>query len=164
MSKMLMGQIDHARGRIKQITREKLGDGPTYPEVPTPADFTKGLKDGTIRLTNALVTNAIAAWEDQSPRLEVTASTSRWIDGNYQNVGGGKIKTLNSGDLDDYLAYMFYRNVYEAAVAKFDTDYAEFTRRKAIIEGEAVTVEDAIVLGDNAAALLALQRFAAFTL
>lgn len=163
MAKMLMGQIDHARGRIKQITREKLGDGPTYPEVPTPDDFVTGLKEGTIRLTPSLVVKAISAWENQSPRLEVTTPTSRWRNGNYENVGGGKINTLNKGNLDDYLSYTFYRNVYESAVTKFDANFAEYTRRKSLIEGEAVAVEDAIVLGDNAAALLALQKFAAFT-
>lgn len=163
MSKMLMGQIDHARNRIRSLTTEKLGERPTYPEVPTADDFKKGVKNGDITVTPTLLKAAILGWANKTGRLTVTGTTSRWVDGSYVSSGGGQIKPTHVGDLDDYLSYEYYRTIYEAGVAKFDVEFTEFERRRKIIEGRAVEVEDSIVLGDNAAALVALQSFAAFS-
>ena len=164
MAKMLMGQIDHARGRIKDLTREKLGESPSYPSLPDEDTFKEGIKDGTITVTPALLKNAITAWETQASRLEVERGGRSW---RYQSqdykTTPDKIITRNSGDLGDYLAYTFYQKKYEAALAVYEAELFEYNRRKALINNEATEVEDAIVLGDNAAALAALQKFAAFT-
>jgi hypothetical protein len=161
---MLMGQINHARNRIKVLTAEKLGNQPDWPEVPTEKDFRDGVREGNITITPALLKNAIEAWTTRAPRLEVCRASSQWDYNSRTHVRKpARIETRNTGDLPDYLAYVYFQKKYEAAVAVYEAELLEYNRRKALIDSEATEVEDAIVLGDNAAALAALQKFAAFT-
>jgi hypothetical protein len=164
MAKMLMGQINHARERIKALTVEKLGKAPEVPQLPTEKDFKKGLKDGSISLSPTFVTEAIGNWTAAMPRTEIKTSSGSW---NYRtqgyNPGSCSIKSTCGGDLGDYLAYTWFQNTHEALVAEWKADNTEYKRREKIIKKEAGRVEDAIVLGDHAAALAALERFADFT-
>ncbi len=96
--------------------------------------------------------------------MEPVSSSSRY---DYKTRGyietPARIKTVTEGDIGDYLVYVQYQKKYEAAIATYEAALEEYERRKSLITVEATKVEDAIVLGDNAAALAALQSFAAFT-
>jgi len=164
MAKMLMGQIDHARDRIKALTREKLGECPGYPSVPSEGNFKEGVENGTIKVSSLLVNDALDAWLGQDPRITIQQSSSRYNSSSceYETVPATLV-TKNSGDLGEYLSYTYFQEKYEAAVAIYKSEIIEYNRRATLIKAEAHAVEDAIVLGDNAAALAALQAFAAFT-
>jgi len=164
MAKMLMGQIDHARNRIQSLVTEKLGPRPSWPTVPTEDDFKEGIRQGNIAITPGFLRNAIDAWADNTPRLKVVVSGSRWnCQRREYDTKPLRIESVTSGKLDENLAYTYFQKKYEAAVAVFESELFEYNRREELIKAESVKVEDAIVLGDNAAALAALKEFAAFS-
>ena len=165
MAKMLMGQIDHARGRITTITKQKLGPAPKPPVieeakgtmaeirqgkiVPTPAQLKLALSNYVNRVPIPIVDSEGGSWDYQTR----THSSRRYFVGEeVRDTLGACLTDVINGKRDTAAVA-----IWAAANEKYENDKARLT-------AEAVAVEDAIVLGDQAAALAALTAFAAFEL
>jgi len=163
MGKMLMGQIDHARNRVKALSNEKLGESPTAPEMKGVQDLKNGLRDGTVVISAKKLNRAFEAW-NSNEEFKAVDSSSRY---DY-NLPGRPYVTVYSvitkqhSSLDSYLAAVQFEATNAATVRRYMEEREVYESRKTLILSEAVQVEDAIVLGDQQAALIALQAFAAF--
>lgn len=158
MAKMLMGQIDHARNRLRELVAAKNGECPTRPTLVTPADVVKQLKKGELAVNAPLLKRAFDAWI-AGEALEVAVVESGNYRNNYQDIN--ELKTKIPSSLEEALCALIYTpenaercRVYQEAKEAHD-------KRVNRIVAESKAVEDAIVLGDHHAALQALQDFAA---
>lgn len=159
MSKMMMGQIDHARGRIKTLKAAKLGASPESPTILGGNDVISAIREGTITVSGPRLRQAFDAYV-----AGVVGPTVLKESGNYRNdyndtykVGEGKPCSIQNA-----LANIVYGDVNAAEIERFQSETAEYNRISAILDDKAAAVEDAIVLGDQHAALQALQEFMAF--
>jgi len=141
MAKMMMGQIDHARARVRNIKTELVGKAPEQPKSFSTCDLVVGLRDGTVVFTGPQLQKFAQAWADQ---YHLSRSSYNRI--NFEQV------------------------VLDAAFAqeraedkkRYDAEKLVYDNLSRRVNDEGTKVEDAIVLGDNAAALAALTAFAAF--
>ena len=51
MAKMMMGQIDHARQRVRSIKQSLLGKSPESQKTYSVRDLCNGLRDGTVKFS-----------------------------------------------------------------------------------------------------------------
>ena len=161
MAKMLMGQIDHARNRVKALKAEKLGGSPDAPKIKGSSNVLEGLRDGTITVTGPQLRKAFEAF--------VSKTVSRQVDeqsGNYQNNYTSTYRIIERApsSVEAALATDVYFKENTAEVTRFEQETELYNLNKEALDLEASRVEDAIVLGDQHAALQALQDFAKFTL
>jgi hypothetical protein len=159
MAKMMMGQIDHARKRLEQLKSEKFGPAVKKPTIKGQQALVKELRAGTARITAPKLSAAFTRYIDavEGPVLIKHA-------GNYSN-NYEETYTLGKGVpscIESALATEYYAKENEAEVRRFETETELYNLRKEAITLKATEVEDAIVLGDQHAALVALQEFAAF--
>ena len=159
MAKMMMGQIDHARGRIKTIKAAKLGPAPDSPEIKGGNDVLEAIRDGTLAISGPRLRQAFDAFINKTYGTTVIKTS-----GNYRNdyedtykIGEGVPTTLQNA-----LANIVYGPENDAEIDRWKTETAEYKRLGKILDDKSAAVEDAIVLGDQHAALQALQEFAAF--
>ena len=141
MPKMLMGQIDHARGRVRQITRELLGEAPKKPAALHVSDMVQALRTGELSFSGKQLLDMVNEWTEEYAM---------------------KRSTYSSPSLEAVLlknAFIKSRAVEEE---KYQAELEKYRARQAKVNAEATKVEDAIVLGDQHAALAALQSFAKF--
>lgn len=141
MAKMLMGQIDHARARVRAIKNGLIGKAPVSVKTYGVNDLVAGLRDGTIVFTGPQLQKFAQSWADQ-----YALSVSNYNRVNFETV------VLDA-------AFGQERAEEEKRFEAENLVYRNLCRR---VNEEATKVEDAIVLGDNVAALAALQAFAAF--
>jgi len=164
MAKMLMGQIDHARDRIKQITAEKLGVRPETPERLDADALMAKVRSGALTLAPSQLKLALSNYIGKVP-VEVVKSSG----GNYnyrssrQEGARYHVAEVVRDTLSECIADVILGYDSQRAVLEWKRDYDAYVIRKETLAAEATTVEDAIVLGDQAAALAALTAFAAFT-
>lgn len=142
MAKMLMGQIDHARARVRQIKSDLIGKAPDAQESYSVSDLVEGLREGTVVFTGPQLQKFAQEWATQYARDRSTYNRT-----NFESIVLEK-------------AFAQERAAEKVRFEAEDLVYQNLSRR---VNDEATKVEDAIVLGDNAAALAALQSFAAFT-
>lgn len=161
MAKMLMGQIDHARNRIKALKAEKLGHPPEGPALKGSDALLKGLRDGSITVTGPQLKKAFEAYISETPDEQVDE-----IAGNYRNNYEVSFRVVKRPprSVEDALATAIYFKENSAEVARYKQETELFNLNRETLELEASCVEDAIVLGDQHAALQALQDFADFKL
>jgi hypothetical protein len=143
MAKMMMGQIDHARTRVFTIKAELLGDPPDRPKEFVTADLVEGLRDGTVKFTGAQLQRFAQEWAAQ-----YTKDRMRYNRTTFEQV------VLNNA----------FSKERAAEKKRYDAENALYQSRKERVLAEATKVEDAIVLGDQHAALQALTDFANFKL
>jgi hypothetical protein len=143
MAKMLMGQIDHARARVRTIKAKLIGDRPKNKEEYDIECLVKALCKGEIAFTGPALQNILAQWTD-----DYTLNQSRY-------------NRLNLEEVVLTHAFLPERALEET---RYDREITEWNARSEKVNAEAVVVEDAIVLGDHASALAALTAFAAFEL
>jgi len=141
MSKMMMGQIDHARKRVRDIKAGLLGKAPEPEKVYHINDLTVGLRDGTVTFTGAELKAFAQEWAEES-----LSSTSRYNKVSFESI---------------VLAKAFAKE-RAAEKKRYDLEKAAYDSIRDRVAEKATAVEDAIVLGDQHAALAALQDFAAF--
>lgn len=141
MAKMMMGQIDHARARVRNIKGGLIGKAPDAPKSYRVQDLVEGLRDGTVVFTGPQLQKFAQEWADQYVK-----DRSSYNRVNFESV------VLENAFAQDRAAD---QKRYDAEKLVYDN----LSRR---VNEEATKVEDAIVLGDNAAALAALTAFAAF--
>ena len=141
MAKMMMGQIDHARARVRAIKNGLLGSAPDDKKKYTTRDLVDGLKDGTVKFTGTQLQKFAQEWADQ-----YTRESSSYSKPSFESI---------------VLEYAFGKE-RAAEKARFDAEQAVYLALLQRVGAEATKVEDAIVLGDQHAALVALQEFAAF--
>jgi len=161
MAKMLMGQIDHARNRLTAISKEKIGPSPTRPKQLDVDDLKKALRAGDITVSPAKMKAAFNSWVVGEEITTVNCSTNYHY-GGRSNTYTYTIVQEKPGSLEEYIAALFYDKPNAAEIKRYTKDTETFEARTAIVTVEATKVEDAIVLGDQQAALIALQAFAAF--
>jgi len=143
MAKMMMGQIDHARARVRAIKNGLIGEAPERQKTYEVRDLVNGLRDGTVKFTGAQLQKFAQEWADQYSK---------------DNHSYNRVNFEST-----VLGYAFSTE-RAAEKARFDTENAVYQERLGKVQAEATKVEDAIVLGDQHAALIALQAFAAFEL
>lgn len=159
MSKMMMGQIDHAKKRVQEIKNEKRGKAPKKPSIRGGSDVLKAIRDGDVSVSAGRLREAFDAFLDR-----VVAATVVSIKGTYQNdyTDTYKISEVVPTSVENALANIVYAKENGAEIARFEAETAEYKRISEILNDRSAVVEDAIVLGDQHAALQALQEFAAF--
>ena len=142
MAKMMMGQITHARERVAQIKRNLIGEAPDARISFDIEDIATSLEDGTLVFTGPQLQKVVSDW------AIACRGKASYHCPNLQNI------------LRD-AAYPLER---AADKNRYDAEQAKYEARVKAANAEATKVEDAIVLGDNKAALDALIAFAAFRL
>ena len=157
----MMGQIDHARERIQSIKAEKRGPSPEQPEVIEVVGLRIGLKDGSIVPTGPQLRRALSNFVDGVVSERAT-SNSIYSTQNRAYSNNYSIKQRAPESLEDALIDVLFENSISTDVKIWQATTAEYERISKILNDRAAIVEDAIVLGDQHAALLALQEFAAF--
>jgi len=141
MAKMMMGQIDHARARVRAIKGGLIGKAPEAETTYNVRDLVEGLRDGTVVFTGPQLQKFAQQWADQYSK-----ETSSYNRVNFETTVLDN--TFAQERAAEKKRYQAEKLVYDALVLR--------------VNEEATKVEDAIVLGDNAAALAALTAFAAF--
>lgn len=141
MAKMMMGQIDHARARVRAIKNGLLGKSPDSMKTYQTRDLVNGLRDGQVKFTGAQLQKFAQEWADQ-----YTRESSSYNKPSFESI---------------VLDYAFAKERAEEK-KRYDAETAVWNALAKKVNAEATKVEDAIVLGDQHAALLALQDFAAF--
>ena len=153
MAKMLMGQIDHARNRLRELVAAKNGEAPKRPSLVTPANVVEQLKAGELTVKAPLLKRAFDAWVNQ----EVVESGN--YRNNYQDVN--ELKTKIPSSLEEALCALIFTDENKQRSDEYCEEKKAYDERVQRIVAESKAVEDAIVLGDHHAALQALQDFAA---
>ena len=143
MAKMMMGQIDHARARVRSIKAELLGKEPKPKETWDTNDLVNGLKDGTVKFTGA----------------QLSKFAQEWVQA-YSKSGS----SYNKPTYERIVLDNAFKQERAADKKRYDAEYVLYQSRRQRVLAEATKVEDAIVLGDQHAALEALTAFAAFKL
>lgn len=161
MAKMMMGQIDHARNRVAALKAEKLGKQPAVPKIKGASNVLTAFREDSLSVTGPQLRRAFDAY--------INKTVSKVVDedsGNYSNgyKSTYSIKEIAPSSVEAALATEIYRKENTAEVFRFEQETTLFNLNKEVLDLEASRVEDAIVLGDQHAALQALQDFAAFTL
>ena len=141
MAKMMMGQIDHARQRVRSIKQSLLGKSPESQKTYSVRDLCNGLRDGTVKFSGPQLQKFAQEWADSYAN-----ETSAYSKPSFEAI---------------VLEYAFEKE-RAAEKARFDAEQATYRVLADKVNAEATKVEDAIVLGDQHAALVALQEFAAF--
>jgi hypothetical protein len=141
MAKMMMGQIDHARARVRAIKTELLGKSPKPPKVYTIDDLVQGFRDGTVVFAGTELLQFAKEWVE-----DYTNERNSYRRPNFENT---------------VLEYAF-KEEREADQARYERQRVQYDALAHKVNTEATKVEDAIVLGDQHAALAALQSFASF--
>jgi len=159
-----MGQITHARERIVTITAEKLGPRPAPPEKLDHDEVMRSIRNGDTVVKPTQLRQALDNYVNRTPVDEITSSGGKYDyrTGKTSSKTYYLTQTVRS-TLSQCLADVVAPPSYAADLQVWKKDQKEWERRRDLIKGEAVAVEDAIVLGDNAAALAALQAFVNFT-
>ncbi len=159
MSKMMMGQIDHAKKRVQEIKNEKRGKAPKSPEILGGSDVLSAIREGDISISAGRLRQAFDAFLDR-----VVAPTVLKKSGSYANdyTDTYTISDCIPGSVEDALANIVYAAENGEEITRYEEESAEYKRLSEILDDRAAIVEDAIVLGDQHAALLALQEFGAF--
>ena len=143
MPKMLMGQIDHARGRVRQIKKELLGEAPKKPDALHVADMVHALRTGELSFSGKQLQDVLNDWTE-------AYATKRSL--------------YSSPSLETTLLQKAFIKSRAVEEEKYEAELEKYRARAAKVNAEATKVEDAIVLGDQHAALAALQSFAEFKL
>ena len=143
MAKMMMGQIDHARGRVRNIKAELLGSSPEKQRTYSVRDLVVGLRSGDVKFSGPQLQKFAQEWANQYAR-----EVSSYNKPSFENI---------------VLDYAFGADRAKEK-ARYEAEYATYSARSKLVNAEATKVEDAIVLGDQHAALAALTDFAAFTI
>jgi len=141
MAKMMMGQIDHARERVRKIKAELIGKAPASMKQYNVADLVAGLRDGDVVFTGPQLQKFAQEWADQYAREQ----------SGYNRVSFESVVLGNA-----------FAQERAADKKRFDAEDLVYQNRARKVHEKAAAVEDAIVLGDQHAALAALQDFAAF--
>ncbi len=161
MAKMMMGQIDHARKRIKEIKAEKRGAVPKRPVLLGGNDVLSAIRDGDISISAGRLRQAFDAFLDRVVAPNLIKQSGRYRDGVYQDDTYSITDTAPKS-IEDALAAIVYSVENNAEIARWEVETDEYLRITEILDARSAVVEDAIVLGDQHAALQALQEFAAF--
>ncbi len=143
MAKMMMGQIDHARSRVRAIRTKLIGGAPDTQKTFCVSDLVTGLRNGKVSFTGAQLQKFTQQWAD-----EYASSLNSYNRTSFENV----------------LLENAFTPQRAAEKARWEAEHKIHQARLNKVNAEATTVEDAIVLGDNAAALAALTAFANFKL
>ena len=159
MSKMMMGQIDHAKKRVAELKLQKYGNTPKPPKIKGGSHVLKALLAGDVTVTGAQIRKAF----DNYVNKEV-ADNLKEDSGTYMNdyKKTYSITKQVPSSVENALAAIIYAKPNTAEVERFESETELYSARKEAINIAATDCEDAIVLGDQQAALLALQHFAAF--
>lgn len=142
MSKMMMGQIDHARQRVRDIKSRLLGEKPDSEKTWSTRDLSCGLRDGTVKFTGPELATFAKEWADAYLREQ-----SSYNRPSFEGIVLGKA----------------FAKERAAEKKRYDAELAAYEAIRIKVDAKATAVEDAIVLGDQHAALAALQDFANFT-
>jgi hypothetical protein len=159
MAKMMMGQIDHAKQRVAALKQEKYGDKPKSMTIKNGVTLLKEIRDGKISLS----ASAIKVGFDNFVN-GVATTTVEVENGCYRNDYTKTFKKVQTppSTVESALARTLYVKENKAEILRYEQETELYNLRQEAIDIKATTVEDAIVLGDQHAALLALQDFAAF--
>lgn len=159
MSKMMMGQIDHAKKRVAELKLEKYGSRPVSPTIKRGKTLLKELLDNNRTVTNSLIVSAFDDYLEGAVSLELKEHTTGY--GDTRKTTYERVQKI-AGSVEDALAAIIYAKENAAEIARFESETELYKTRQEAINIAATDCEDAIVLGDQHAALIALQDFAAF--
>ena len=159
MSKMMMGQIDHAKARVKELKLAKYGDKPLPPKLKGSSDVILAIRENDISITAPTLRRAFDAYVDE----EVSPGVKK-ESGSYKNDFKTRYTLAEKApsSIEAALASIIYEKVNAAECARWEAETELYDTRQEAINIAATNCEDAIVLGDQHAALVALQEFANF--
>ena len=159
MAKMMMGQIDHARNRVRALKQEKLGDAVKPPKYKNGKELLQAVRDSKAEVTPAQVKAAWIAYVDK-----VVSNNVEETPGSYRNGYNAtyKVRETAPTSVEEALSRIVFIKENTAELVRFEQETTLYKLKQEILDLEASAVEDAIVLGDQQAALAALKDFAAF--
>ena len=159
MAKMMMGQIDHARQRVAELKSKKLGAAPKHPQLKGADDILKALREGSVTVTGPQLRKAFDAYINEEPAKQLQE-----IHGNYKNgyVSTYRLAANAPKSVEAALAAVVYIKDNTAEVSRYEQEKELYDLNQTALNLKAAEVEDAIVLGDQHAALAALNDFAAY--
>jgi len=159
MAKMMMGQIDHARQRVAELKSKKLGTAPKQPQLKGAKDVLKDLRNGSVTVSGPQLRKAFDAYIN-----EEVAKQLQEIHGNYSNgyTSTYRLAAKAPESVEAALAAVVYIKDNTAEVSRYEQEKELYDLNQAALNLKAAEVEDAIVLGDQHAALAALNDFAAY--
>lgn len=162
MAKMLMGQIDHARDRIKELTKLKLDEKPVVPKIRDGSDVLADIKKGNIDVTPAVLKKA---WQRFINKTPITIAYRESGCYNYETrrheKGPSQLKESYPDDIETAIRDVIFEKEIAARVSEFTKLDRAYQEKKNKILTKASEVEDYIVLGDVHTALQALKDFEA---
>ena len=141
MAKMTNLQIEHARNRLRQITREVLGAKPTPPTRPDGKDLIKALATEKGIEFPSLVVESMCVIARETLALNTYYSRDKFMDA---------------------LAEKIFALKNEAITLEYQEEKATYDARRTKFNAQATAVEDAIILGDGSEALAKLNELAEF--
>ena len=132
MAKMNYKQIEHCQKRLSTITASKIGQRPVKPEPPSEEDFVQSILSGERTISNALLKRACEKWQDKKSY--------------HYDLQNALIElTFAEESKKELAAYEKQRKIYDALRDR--------------VRAERDSIEDEIVLGDQAAAMALLRAF-----
>ena len=161
MSKMLMGQINHARGRVNQLKAEKTGAQPVHPKVLDGDDYKKAFRKGDVSSSPAKLKQAWECFVNRNLRPHVENDSS-WNHLTRSSITTCKLGEAAVNSMEEALASFHYAAENAGEILRYSLELELYNTRKEAIELRAQVVEDAIVLGEQSEALKALNAFATF--
>lgn len=141
MAKLLMGQINHATGRVNELARQKYGDRPRKPPALGWKDVQERLLDGENLLSPTVIQAALV-------KLRAAKKKSNFY---------------STPDFRDCVAEVLYEKENARALEKYETENEIYQTRVKAVAKEEARVKDIIVLGDSERILRAIEEFAKFT-
>lgn len=159
MSKMMMGQIDHAKNRVRELKQQKYGDQPEAPTILGGADVVKALRKGKISVSGAQIRAAFDKYINKEVEDNLKETSGSYVN-DYKKTYS--IERVKPSSVENALAHVVYKKENTAEIKRFQLETTLYNTRQEAINIAATDTEDAIVLGDQHAALIALQEFAAF--
>ena len=159
MAKMLMGQINHARQRVKELAAEKSGPTPESMSLSDAETLLKQLRNGTIAVTKAQICTAFDAFVNGTKVNAAKVETGSYRN-NYETTHS--LRERKATSVEDALASVVFKKSNSKEAQRYASELELYRLRAEGVKIRAQAVEDAIVLGDQQAALIALREFAAW--
>jgi len=159
MPKMMMGQIEHARKRVKELQNQKYGPAPEQPKLKTGSDLVNAVQEGKLRVSGSQLKRGFEIYVSRD-----SIAVVQEINHGYSRNWEKSLKLANSPaeSVEDALASIIFAGENAAEVDRYQQEKELYETRKQAIDLKATEVEDAIVLGDQQRALDALNDFSSF--
>jgi hypothetical protein len=160
---MLAKQIDHARKRIRELSKLKLEDAPSMPASITPDEVKRMIENEELLVTSRQLNKAFDRLIAGKSIQEIEIQTGTW-DYQTRTTGPDKCRLTESKPTTIWAALRdtLFSNQLKSDAAAYTKAKKAYDAKVQQVKTKAAEVEDFIVLGDVHTALQALKEFEDF--